>query len=233
MSGSSNTLNDPSRLVTLVPTGTANLASVIAAFTRLGFAHHIARAPQEILDAQRLVLPGVGAFAAAMDALTSHGLIQSIKDRLADGRPCLGICLGMQVLFSSSEESPGVQGLGLIDANISRIASTTVRVPHLGWSRVTPLNSQPTSMPLTEGFAYFAHSYRFAASPNTLSSLKAQGWNLALTDHGTPFIASLSRGSTLACQFHPELSSEYGMMLLKRWLDLPITTRQPMKQGVA
>jgi len=227
--------------VTIVPTGTANLASVISAFTRLGATHHIAHTPQEILDANRLVLPGVGAFAAAMDSLKQQSLTEAIKARLADGRPCLGICLGMQVLFASSEESPGTEGLGIINAHISRIDSASVRVPHLGWSRITPvipqarvIDSQLNSIPLTEGFAYFAHSYRLVAKSNFISSLHAQGWNVAITDHGTPFVSCLSRGNTLACQFHPELSSEYGMNLLKRWLEPPISTHSlTMTQGAA
>ncbi len=195
------------RRVTLIETGVANIASVRAAFERLGAHLEPARNADDVADAERVVLPGVGAFAAGMAHLREGGVDDALKRRIAAGRPTLTVCLGLQLLMASSEESPGVAGLGIIDAPVTRFKAP-LRVPQLGWNRVTPAGGADFLSPV---YAYFANSYRLEAPPD--------GWEAALSDYGGPFVAALRRGEVLACQFHPELSGPWGAALLERWLE--------------
>jgi len=190
--------------VLVVRTGTANTASVLAGLRRIGAAPRLAHDAGELAAADHVVLPGVGAFDAAMDALRADGLVEALVERVAADRPTLGICLGLQLLAESSEESPGARGLGVIPARIERF-SGPVRIPQLGWNRVEPEGARF----LEPGHAYFANSYRLGACP--------AGWTAAYTDHGGRFVSALERGRVLACQFHPELSGPWGLALLERW----------------
>lgn len=192
--------------VTIVPTGTANLASVAAAFRRLGADVVAARSSDDIAGSERLVLPGVGAFAAAMDRIDELEWREPLVQRVEEGLPTLAICLGMQLLVDSSEESPGTRGLGLVHGAVTSFPPS-VTVPQLGWNRVEPEASTRFVAP---GWAYFANSYR-RAEP-------VPGWAVATTTHGDHFISAMERGDVLACQFHPELSGPWGMALLQRWL---------------
>lgn len=190
----------------IVDTGVANLASIAGAFRRLGVTPVVSADPAVVRDAARVVLPGVGAFGTGMAAMSSRGLDAVIRDHASRGTPILGICLGMQMLCEASEETPGVTGLGVI-AGICRRLPADVRIPHLGWNGVTP---EPEARLLAPGIAAFANSYALREGP--------AGWTTAWTTHGVPFIAALERGTTIACQFHPELSGAYGAALLERWL---------------
>jgi imidazole glycerol phosphate synthase glutamine amidotransferase subunit len=192
--------------VTIVPTGTANLASVRAAFSRLGAEVTLADTPETVDGADRVVVPGVGSFGAAMDRLTRTGTAGSVARRVSSGRPTLVVCVGMQLLAATSEESDGTAGLGVLDQGVGRFREG-VRIPQLGWNRVTP--SGPSRF-LTPGWAYFANSYRIESVP--------AGWSASFADHGGRFVAALERGPVLACQFHPELSGVWGSDLLARWL---------------
>lgn len=192
--------------VVVVRTGMANLASVLAALRRLGAEPRVTVAPADVDAAERLVLPGVGAFGAAMTMLRDAGLVEPIRRHVADGRPLLSVCLGLQLLCQTSEESPGVQGLGVVPGRVEKFASD-VRIPQLGWNTVTPT---PRARLLHEGYAYYANSFRLPAIP--------EGWEGATTNYGGAFVAALERGSVLACQFHPELSGEWGRDLIARWL---------------
>lgn len=192
--------------VVVVRTGIANLASVLAAFTRLGVETHVSSDASDIEDASHVVLPGVGSFGPAVAELTSRGLGDVLRARVEEERPTLAICLGMQLLCASSEEAPGVAGLGLIPAPVERFRSD-VRIPQIGWNEITPT---PGCEMLARGHVYFANSYRLAAA--------APGWYAATSHHGETFVAAVERGGVLACQFHPELSGEYGRNLLSRWL---------------
>lgn len=199
-----------SRTVHIVATGTANLASVQAAFARLGVETALTTDPQVVGDAERVVLPGVGALGAAMANLHAAKLAEPLRRRIGAGRTTLAICLGLQVLLDGSEESPGVAGLGLVSGTARRF-QTALAVPQLGWNRVTPEAGCDSIAP---GFAYYANSFRLDSAPPPSS-----GWRAAWTDYGGPFVAALQRGGVLACQFHPELSGPWGSLLLKRWLD--------------
>jgi len=192
--------------VAVVRTGTANLASVLAGLRRAGADPYLTDLASDVADAPRLILPGVGAFAAAMDALRNSDLVEPLKNRIAQDKPTMTICLGLQLLAKTSEESPGETGLGIVDADVKRFPAT-VRVPQLGWNKIVPVGD---SKLLTEGYVYFANSYRLQEVP--------LGWNGAVSEHAGPFVAALEKGNLLACQFHPELSGEFGASLLERWV---------------
>ena len=192
----------------IVATGSANLASVRAAAERLGYDPIVTDDAGLVRSAPRLILPGVGAFGAAIGELHSRGLVEPLRQRLREGLPTLCICLGMQLLCESSDESPGVPGLGIVPDRITRFGdSPAVRVPQLSWNRVTP---RDTGMFVEAGWAYYANSYRLARPP--------AGWTVAMTDYAGPFVGAMQRGGVLACQFHPELSGPWGAGLIERWL---------------
>jgi imidazole glycerol phosphate synthase glutamine amidotransferase subunit len=192
--------------VHVVPTGTSNLASMLAALQRAGGSPVMASEPARILDAPRLVVPGVGAFAAARQNLESAGLWEPLRERIDGGRPTFVVCLGLQLLCAGSEESPGVAGLGVVGEQVKRFPGT-VRVPQLGWNLV---EASPSCRWLESGHAYFANSYHLPSAP--------AGWAAAMATHGVPFVAAMERGAVLACQFHPELSGAWGLALIERWL---------------
>lgn len=196
-----------SREVVLVRTGTANLASVTAALQRAGATVRVADDAAPVRDADRVVLPGVGAFGAAATRLTATPVAAALVERIESGRPLLAICLGLQLLARSSEETPGVRGLGLFDVPVRRLPDG-VRVPQLGWNEVVP---EAGCRVVESGYAYFANSYALRQVP--------EGWCGAMAEHGVPFVAALERGSIVACQFHPELSGAWGAALLGRWLE--------------
>lgn len=201
-------------VVALVTTGVANVASVNAAFLRLGVTPTPTADPRVIERAAAVVLPGVGAFGAGAGRLAQDGLGEAIADRVRRGAPLLGICLGMQLLGEASDESPDAAGLGVLPARAARLDGAP-RLPHFGWNRVLP---QPSASSGTEllapGDAYFAHTYAWTDH----DALRADGWRVALAIEGEPFVAAAERGGVLACQFHPELSGAFGAALLRRWL---------------
>ncbi len=191
--------------VAVIDSGVANLASVRSAFGALGVENAVTQEPDVVGAATHVVLPGVGRFDAAMATLREHGLDQAVRDVHAAGTPLLAVCMGMQLLGEASGESPGVRGLGIAGGTYERLPSS-VRVPHLGWNRVEAASCSP----LPSGVAAFANSYCLTEPP--------RGWSAAWTTHGIPFVSALARGRTLACQFHPELSGDFGMRLLGAWL---------------
>jgi glutamine amidotransferase len=193
--------------VLIVSTGTANVASVVAALRRAGATPRAADGADEIRTARRVILPGVGTFAAAMAHLTRTGAADALRERTEAGMPLLAICLGMQMLAATSEESAGVDGIGAIDAPVVRLPPPT-RVPQLGWIEVTPTRQDAL---VTTGHAYFANSYCLAAHDGS--------WSPVYAVNGAPFLAAIERGPQLACQFHPELSGRWGTALIGRWLD--------------
>lgn len=193
--------------VVIVPTGTANIASVMAAFRRLGASPRVSEDAGDVLAASHVMLPGVGAFGASMARLVQHGLDRALKERIAADRPTIAICVGHQLLFERSEESPGVPGLGIVPAGVGRFPAD-VRVPQFGWNHV---RASEDSRLLEDGYAYFANSYRATEAP---------GWTIATATHGGPFVAAMERGNVIGCQFHPELSGAYGAALLSRFLEL-------------
>ena len=206
--------------VVIVKTGVANIASVLAAFHRLGAVTELSTDPDTIASADFVMLPGVGAFAAGMAALGGKdgALALALKSRFSSDRPTMAICLGLQLLAAVSDESPGVSGLSIfetshvgrfspIDIDEPRSNARGLKVPQLGWNEVVP---DEGARLLTRGFAYFANSYRLTDAP--------PGWVAARAHYGGLFVAALERGPHLACQFHPELSGPWGQALIARWL---------------
>ena len=191
--------------VVVVQTGAANTASVVGALVRAGAVPEVTDRADALGAAERVVLPGVGAFGPAMARLTTSGLADLLRERVDADRPTLAICLGFQLLFRASEESPGVAGLGRIDARITAF-DCGVMSPQMGWNRVRP---GPGSM-LTAGWAYFANSFKADGLP--------RGWVGSTAEHGGRFVAAAERGAVLGCQFHPELSGAWGQEILRRWL---------------
>ena len=199
-----------SEKVVIVKTGVANIASVIAAFAKLGSESTLTEDPDLVNSAAQVMLPGVGAFGAGMEALNSSGLAAALRERINAARPTISICLGLQLLCRQSEESPGIEGLGIINQSVWRFADT-VRVPHFGWNNVAPEAGCKIVQP---GYAYFANSFRILPTPG----LSADGWLCSRTDHGGDFISAVENGPVVGCQFHPELSGDWGLGLLGRWL---------------
>ncbi len=200
--------------VVVVDSGVANLASVTTGFQRLGASVTITDDPHLIRSGHRIVLPGVGAFGAGMAALRSSHLDEAVRDVITARRPLLAICLGLQLLTEASDEDPEIPGIGIIPGVCRRLPAD-VRVPHLGWNRVSPT---PQSRLICEGDAAFANSFCLVEPPS--------GWAVATTTHGTSFLSALERDRVLACQFHPELSGVWGTELLRRWLtDTPVTAK--------
>ena len=190
----------------VIRTGTANLASVLAALGRLNAPARTSTDPANVDAAERLILPGVGAFGAAMGRLQDAGLVGAIRKRIEAGQPTLAICLGMQLLFEGSDESPGWAGLGVAPGTLKQFTGD-IRIPQMGWNRIVADDACDV---LADGYVYFANSFRATGSP--------AGWAVATADHGGPFVAAMERGPVVACQFHPELSGAFGLEMIRRWL---------------
>lgn len=191
-----------------------NIKSVEKALQFLGEEAVITREPEEILGADRVILPGVGAFGDAMEKLDKYGLIPVIRRTVEEKRPLLGICLGLQLLFESSEESPGVPGLGLLKGKILRIPPDRgLKVPHIGWNSLRFPQESRLFAGIPEGaYVYFVHSYYLAAEEEDIVS--------AVTEYGVSIHAAVERGSLFACQFHPEKSSDTGLGILRNFVKL-------------
>lgn len=205
----------PQSNVLLVQTATSNTASVLAAFRRAGTTLQRSQDPHAIQHAPFVVLPGVGAFGAAVHTLQQAGLIEPLRQRILQGRPTFAICLGLQLLCARSQESPDAQGLGVIPGQVTRFQGVP-RIPQFGWSQVTP--SSPQSF-FTPGYAYFANAYCLRQSPD--------GWDVATSQYGGDYVAAIAKDAVVACQFHPELSGEWGHQLICRWLSMQPTLNAP------
>lgn len=193
-------------VLAVVRTGSANLASVLAAFERLGVPATLTEDADVVRRAARVLLPGVGAFGAVMRRLSTLGLADALAERATTGEPLLAVCLGLQLFATASEESLGVAGLGILTGTVRRF-SRAAKVPQLGWNRVMP---DANAEYLQPGYAYFANSYYLEAVDD--------GWIPTWASYGVPFVAAAERGNQLICQFHPELSGAWGAALLDRWL---------------
>ena len=191
-----------------------NLRSVEKALQALGEETVITRDREEILAADRVILPGVGAFGDAMEKLHQYGLVEIIRQVVQKGTPFLGICLGLQLLFEESEESQGVLGLGILKGKIRRIPNTPgLKIPHMGWNSLTLRPGTRLFSGLgEEPYVYFVHSYYLeAADPEIVA---------ASADYGVVIHAAVETGNVFACQFHPEKSSDTGLQILKNFISL-------------
>jgi len=201
-----------------------NLHSVQTAIARLGYEAVVTKGEADILAADGAILPGVGAFGDAMENLASTGLARTVHRFVATGKPLLGICLGMQLLFSESEEHGRHEGLHLLPGKVVRFPGG-LKVPHMGWNRLDFRRESPLFAGLTEGYAYFVHSFHVLAE-------RAEDV-LAQTDYHGPVTAIVGRGNVFGMQFHPEKSGDLGMRLLGNFLALTNDANEPSRvQGV-
>ena len=199
-------------MISLLDYGAGNVRSLRNAIQALGFELTEIERPEDILKAERLIFPGVGAFGAAMERLNQLGYVEPLKRYLLEGRPFLGICIGLQTLFEGSDESPSVPGLGLIPGRIRRFRGHDLAVPHMGWNGVCLERASPLFADYRGEKLYFVHSYHAEPAPENAE------WHLATTDYGAPFISAVQRGRVAAVQFHPEKSGSAGLVLLRHFL---------------
>ena len=209
-------------MIAIVDYDMGNLRSVSKALEHVGASVRVTSDPSEVASAEKLVLPGVGAFPAAMRELRTRGLIEPIKRVIAEGRPYLGICLGLQLLFDDSEEGAGAKGLGVLAGQVRKFTTASeprLKIPHMGWNQV--LGQRATAAgaacPLLEGISdgsyfYFVHSYYAQPADRSVVTLT--------TEYGAPFAAMVWKDQLFATQFHPEKSQALGLKLLENFVAL-------------
>lgn len=197
-------------MIAIIDYGAGNLQSVEKALRHLGCQCQITADPGELAAAQAAVLPGVGAFGDAMGQLRARGLEEPIRQFVSSGKPFLGICLGLQILFEESEESPGVKGLGLLRGRVLRLPKESgLKIPHIGWNSLS-VGKPGGLFAGVEGepYVYFVHSYYLRAEEDVVT---------ATAEYGTTIHAAVQKGNLLACQFHPEKSGQVGLKLLENF----------------
>ena len=200
-----------SEKIVIIDYGMGNLHSVNKAMKYVGAEVEVTSEVTKIAKADKVILPGVGAFGDCMINLEKYGLVPVIKQTLASGKPFLGICLGLQLLFEGSEEAPGIQGLGFFKGQVEKI-KTDLKVPHMGWNSLILKTPSPLLAKAADGYVYFVHS--FHAVPED------KGIITAVCNYGTEVTAAVGRGNVQAVQFHPEKSSKVGLGILqsfKEW----------------
>ena len=206
-------------MIAIIDYDAGNLKSVGKALLYLGQDVLVTRDREKILSADKVILPGVGNFGDAMEKLKGYGLEEVIRETARQGKPFLGICLGLQLLFERSAEAPGVEGLGILKGEILRIPDREdLKVPHIGWNSLKLQNQGRLFAGLEEEpYVYFVHSYYLkAADPQIVK---------AVTEYGVRIDASVESGNVFACQFHPEKSSRTGLKILKNFAELSSTGR--------
>lgn len=201
-------------MVAVIDYDAGNIKSVEKALAALGEDVVVTRKREEILAADHVVLPGVGAFGDAMKKLRGYRLVDVIREVADRGTPFLGICLGLQLLFESSEESAGVEGLGILPGKILRLPDDRgLKIPHIGWNSLAYPNRGRLFAGIPEQpYVYFVHSYYLRADEPQIVT--------ATTEYGALIHASVERGNVFACQFHPEKSSDVGMKILTNFLEV-------------
>ncbi len=201
-------------MIAIIDYDAGNIKSVEKALQKLGADVVITKDAQEILQADKVILPGVGAFGDAMANLKKFGLDKVIYEVVGKGTPFLGICLGLQLLFERSDETPGVAGLGILKGEILRIPDKEdLKIPHMGWNSLHLQNQGRLFQGLSEqSYVYFVHSYYLKAEDEQIVK--------ATTDYSVNIHASVERDNVFACQFHPEKSSDVGLQILKNFVEL-------------
>lgn len=207
-------------MIAIVDYGVGNLFSLRCSFEAIGAEVTVSAHPETLIRADKLILPGVGAFADAARKLRDSGLDQVICQQAAAGKPILGICLGMQLLFERSYEFGEHAGLGLIPGSVRPIAEvipTGLKIPHIGWNALTLVKDSPLFRDTAQGdFVYFVHSYYAADCADAV---------IATSDYGAPLTAAVQRGNVFGCQFHPEKSGAVGLGILRAFADMKEDTK--------
>ncbi len=204
-------------MIAVVDYGAGNLRSVTNAITKLGHQSKTTSHPDEVFSAQAVILPGVGAAADTMENRRAKGLVDPICQLIAEGRPFFGICIGLQILFTGTEEGGWHECLNVIPGRVRRLPHG-LKIPHMGWNQV----KQRLPHPIFEGIPdeadfYFVHSYY--AEPDDKSLIAAE------TDYGIPICSVLARGNLIATQFHPEKSGEFGLRMYHNFIELALTAK--------
>lgn len=214
MSCSYTWMKEDNDMIAIIDYDAGNIKSVEKALVHLGEQPVITRNRAEILAADKMILPGVGAFGDAMKNLRAYGLDKVIYEAVEQKIPFLGICLGLQVLFEQSDEAPGVEGLGVLKGQIKRLpAEEGLKIPHMGWNSLHyPHDGRLFKGIPEESYVYFVHSYYLQAQDSEIVT--------ATAEYGTRIHASVEQGNVFACQFHPEKSSDVGLQILRNFVSL-------------
>ena len=199
-------------MIAIVDYGAGNLRSVVNAIARLGYQSKITSSPDEVLAARAVILPGVGAAAETMENLKALGLVEPIRRLITEGRPFLGVCIGLQVLFSGTEEGGGHECLGIIPGRVRKLPQG-LKIPHMGWNQVKQKVSHKVfdGVPDCANF-YFVHSYYVEPEDKALVAGE--------TSYGIPICSVIARGNLVATQFHPEKSGEFGLKIYDNFIKL-------------
>ena len=201
-------------MIAIIDYGAGNLHSVKNALDFLGAKSIVTGDSETILNADKVILPGVGAFGDAMKCLEKSGLVETVKAVAKSGKPLLGICLGLHLMFEESDETPGVKGLGIFKGKIVKIPEKDgLKIPHMGWNslEIKPGTRLFAGIP-NGSYVYFVHSYYLKAEDTEIVA--------ATTEYSTHIHAAVEQGNVFACQFHPEKSSEVGLQILKNFISL-------------
>lgn len=201
-------------MIAIIDYGAGNIQSVSKALAHIGCEAFITRDKDKILKADGAVLPGVGSFGDTMDTMTEYGIKDTVIEYTKSGKPFLGICLGLQLLFPKSEESPDAEGLGIFDGSITKIPSGEgLKIPHIGWNSLDIKKSDGLFKGIGKNpYVYFVHSYFLNASDKSIVS--------AQTEYGVTIDAAVEKGNVYATQFHPEKSGETGLKILRNFADI-------------
>jgi len=197
-------------MIAVVDYGAGNLRSVTNAIAKLGYGMKVTSHPEDVQNAQMVILPGVGAAGDTMRSLEELGMVEPIRQFIAEGRPFLGICIGLQILFTGTEEGGWYECLGVLPGRVRRLPGG-LKIPHMGWNQVRQKVSHPVfdGIPDEANF-YFVHSYYAEPEDNSLVAGE--------TDYGISFCSMVARGSLVATQFHPEKSGEYGLKMYDNFI---------------
>ena len=201
-------------MIAIVDYDAGNIKSVEKALQFLGEEPKVTREKEVLLEADKVIVPGVGAFGDAMSKMHQYGLVEILREIAKKGTPILGICLGLQLFFESSEESPGVEGLGLLKGSVVRFSdSHGLKIPHIGWNSLELMNGGRLFKDIPNGsYVYFVHSYYLKAAEEQIVK--------ATTTYGDLVHASVEKDNIFACQFHPEKSSNVGLTILNNFAHL-------------
>ena len=203
-------------MIAIIDYGAGNLQSVKKAFDFIGAESVITNDPKVILSADKILLPGVGSFGDAMDSMHKNGLVEIVKECALSGKPFLGICLGLQLLFEESEESPGVKGLGIFKGKIKKFSSDMgLKIPHIGWNSLEIKQKDTLFKDIPENaYVYFVHSYYLhAEDENDIA---------CVTNYGIDFHSAVGKNNIFATQFHPEKSGDVGLQILRNFASMGV-----------